>query len=191
MSRFAPLSQGVRVGTIMGLHTPAELADLLRAKDYEHAQIQSAADANAAAIAAHDPTWASDWSAFLARYNAAKAIVIARDDSVTAEGSWKDILHALTADPTRPYADTDEQGLFVRLRRIGVSPSISNVPQPSAGDVDLGIYRNADDLIKAGTQGASQASDDLGKIFTHPAVLGGGFLLLAGIFFLRSRGRAA
>lgn len=191
MSRFVPIAQDrsfAATGTIMGLHTPAELHELIAAKDYEHAQMQATFDANAASINAKDPTWLADWRAFLARYGAAKAEVLARNDSFTAEGSWKEILASLTLNPSQPYTPQDEQGLFVRLQKAGAQPDVSHVPQPGA-DTDLGIYRGADDLIKAGTQGANQALSDVGGVFSHPVVIGAGLLLAVGGFFYMTRHR--
>ncbi len=143
---------------ILGQHTLGEVRDLLAAKDYEHGQMQLAADAAKGAIAAADPSWFADWRAFLDRYNAARVqakIVLSlgpqtgvRAEVQPAEGLWKQILLTLTKDPSKPFTDTDEQGLFNRLQKAGGKPDVSKVPQPATADVDLGIFKTADDLTK-------------------------------------------
>ncbi len=146
-------------GTINGAHSLAEVRELLKAKDYEHGQMQAAADKiGAVGIAAKDPTWAADWKAFLDRYKKARdaamttGILGSPDGPLAgvtpAEGTWQMILNTLTRDPSKPYTDQDEQGLFNRLTKAGAAPDVSKVPQPATKDIDLGIYQKADDLTK-------------------------------------------
>ncbi len=185
---------------ILGQHTLGEVRDLLAAKDYEHARIQAAYDAAPANVDAKDPAWKSDWAAFLDRYKSArlKALAeIAAASAVTvgpaltvlpAEGTWKGILATLTKDPSKPYTDTDEQGLFVRLQKAGVTPDVSHVPQPQSADVDLGIYRGADDLLKGGAAAVSAATNagtSAVKKNPWPFILGG--LAVVGVGYVALR----
>jgi hypothetical protein len=67
--------------TTLGLHTVADVSDLLRAKDYEVERLDSAFKAYTAAWAAKDPTalsdWRSDWVKLQARYSVVKAAALA------------------------------------------------------------------------------------------------------------------
>ncbi len=186
--------------TIFGQHTFAELKELIAAKDYEHTQIQAAYDAKPAIVNAADPKWSNDWQAFLARYKSARLVCLAEiatagattlgaSLSVTpAEKQWQTLLHTLTQDPSKPYTDLDEQGLFVRLQKAGVQPDVSHVPQPTSADIDLGVYKGADDLLKGGAAVVAAATDAGKKsVSSHPLLYVFGGLAAVGVGYVALR----
>jgi hypothetical protein len=166
------------VGEFLGNHTPAEVAALLAAKDDENTKIDAMGKAHAADIAKKDPHWADDWSAFLGRFKATEDRIHAPVGvaALTANAAWDAIMHALTANPGEPYTDTDQQGLYDRLVRAGFPVDFSKLPQPPP-DVDLGTFKQADDLTHSLESGAASLAH---SAETSPLVWMG----LAGLGFL-------
>jgi hypothetical protein len=154
--------RGVGVGTLLGMHTVAELKDLLAAKDYQLAQLGQAFS-KATGWATSDPTsyaaWQTDFSALMQRYNAARtqaqaivdansASIIPANMDVTGEGPYELVLAAIHHDPEQTGDLTD---LDRRLTKgAGVTADYSQTPQPTSGsDVDLSVYQGAGKALDA------------------------------------------
>ena len=151
--------------TILGHHTVAELRDWLAAVDYQANQIAGSFKSFAPTWSAHDGAtardWSSDWSAFLSRYRTARAralLVIGRaqvelgipDSVIPVEDEWQGVQNALARTPGS-IAKGDFQDLYNRLSAAQAKPiDMSATPQPTAVDADLGAYKAADAVIRAG-----------------------------------------
>lgn len=155
---------------IDGMATRADVADLLRTKDYEIAQLDAAQKAFAPKWAGSDPAaaaqWSNDYRAFLLRYAAAKAAAQKTlastslgvpDDFTPDPSDYRAILLALQKTPgvTSPG---DFQDLWSRLTTAQDAPIFEDIAivQPTATDWDLSVYKAADSGVKA-VQGAAAA----------------------------------
>jgi hypothetical protein len=140
------------VGTILGAWTIGELHDLLAAKAYEVGQINAAATACGPAWAGADPTSYGQWAGEL--YDANQAFASAQKGaqqvldftphaiwSFTPAGiAWDQVIQA-----SHPF-----QGLLDRMMQSGhcTAPDFSQLPQPTASDIDLRAFQVTDTATK-------------------------------------------
>ena len=140
------------VGTILGAWTIGELHDLLAAKKYEVGQINAAATSCAAAWAAADPTGYGQWAGEL--YDANQAFAAAQRSAqqvldfalqavwsfTPAGAAWDQVIEA-----SHPF-----QGLYARMMQSGycAAPDFSQMPQPTASDIDLKAFKLTDVATK-------------------------------------------
>jgi hypothetical protein len=157
--------------SVLGHHSVGELRDWLVDIDYQTAQIGAAYEAFAPAWQAQDTAaqheWAGEWKALQARYAAARgkaqaAIFRAKldvgipDSLIPVEDEWQAVLHALARTPGA-VAKGDFQDLYTRLVAAQGKPvDLSKMPQPTAPDADLNVYKAADAVIRAGEAAARQ-----------------------------------
>ncbi len=152
--------------TILGSHTVAEVDDLIAAKDTDLADF---ATKRAALSSAPDATWDADFAALQSRYSSARttyqvmrpilasAILFVPNSMIAAEDQYQAILSALYNRPPPPqgstpvYSDTVYPGGFQDLADrmlhsadpttgAPVMVDESNIPQPTATDVDLNTF---------------------------------------------------
>jgi hypothetical protein len=181
---------GSTVGTLFGLPTVGELADLLAAKKKEVTEIRAAwTAAHAAWTAADAPAadaFARDIAAADARFDAAassaQGVIAVTPDAIAAvvpiatpPGEERST-YAELVEASKPYVD-----LFVRLKGAGHAPAPYIVPQPKSADADLGVYEGADTLAH-GVERAAKAVADTGRdVLPIVAVAGAvGLLVLLG-----------
>lgn len=181
--------------TIAGFHSVAELKELVKAKDFDIAQVQNDADAFVndwrQGDLARASQWMIDWVAFRDRYRLARAAAMLTigaaatapvpDAMIPAEPQWDLVLRALRADESR-VAPTDFQGLYTRLVAArGEQTDFSGQPQPTGiEDADLRFFK--------ATEPIAHLVDDTRVTFGNPLVIGalaGGAVLLAGILLRR------
>ena len=159
--------------SILGHHSVGELRDWLVDIDFQTAQIGAAYAAFAPTWQAQDPAahheWAADWKAFQARYGAArgraegallrsKLDVGVPDSVIPVEDEWQAILHALAKTPGATVKG-DFQDLYGRLAAAQGKPvDFSKMPQPTAPDVDLAVFKATDAVIRAGEAAARAAT---------------------------------
>jgi len=140
--------------TILGQHTGGELRDLLRAYDYQLAQLQEAAAAAAPAWSRSDPgehdRWTADFAAWQASYHPVRqtaADSIAGWFEVDATDTRETEYQALAA-AFAPLADFDRR-MRAAPAAASSAPTYPNNPQPSAPDADRGAYVAVDAGIAA------------------------------------------
>jgi hypothetical protein len=136
--------------SLFGIPTADELQDLLSAKDYTVAQVQSAYTANAVPWSMRDgkafADWTLDWNNFLRRYTAAHLT------ASTALGNIHGISLSLVPvgpayqgilDALSPGGNVSAKGslydLTTRLGKAGINVDVSHTPQPQGHDIDLGL----------------------------------------------------
>lgn len=134
--------------TVLGSHTLAEVKALLVAKDYEHAREQELYNGLTDAQRLQDPAWPINFTAFETNYQLASVpgrarVALFPPESLKyypAEDEYQSIAQSVAG----------ETDLFKRLLGMGaVVPKDWIVPQPPKDDdVDLGVYQNADDILK-------------------------------------------
>lgn len=140
------------VGTILGAWTVGELHDLLAAKAYEVGQINAGATSCAAVWAAADPVGCGQWAGEF--YDANQAFATAQKSaqqvldftpqaiwSITPAGlAWDQVINA-----SHPF-----QALFNRMMesRHCSAPDFSQMPQPTASDLDLRVFKVTDVATK-------------------------------------------
>ena len=179
--------------TVFGQNSVAELRDLTNAKDYTVNQVQSGYDAFAHDWQAKDPEteadWKRDWTTFLVKYKAARALAAGafgkakvmigvRDSLIPAPIEYAAILKALR-QTEGVQTKGDLQDLYDRLVAAGAKVDVSKTPQPKAEDVDLSAYKAADTAIKEGKKKVKEAgkgflADNWGKL-----LIGAGALYVA------------
>jgi len=151
--------------TVLEHHSVAELRDWLSAIDYEIGQVGAAYAAFAPAWQAQDSAahqdWASDWKSLQSRYGAARAkaqsvldrarfVVGVPDSMIPAEDEWQGVVRALAKTPGA-IAKGDFQDLCNRIGTAQGRPvELSKIPQPTAADADLNVFKAADTAIRAG-----------------------------------------
>lgn len=183
--------------TLLGQHTAAELRDWLEALDYQVNHVDAAFTAFGPTWQARDPAsmqaWLADWKAFRARYDEAHkkaqhAVIVAHanplapDAVVPVEEEWQGVHLALAPAPTTTRGDF--QDLYNRLAAVRGTPiDLSQTPQPTATDVDLGAYKAAGAVIRAGERAARQVGG--GGALVGGLLLAGGAIAVAGIVGLR------
>lgn len=201
------------VGEIFNFHSVKDVQDLIAAKSYENKQIEDAAALLTTAQKARDPKWQADWDAFKSRYNtaiikaaaliaASKAVLgpadlVTPDKAIPAEPSWDLVLRSLTEDPTKPYKDTDHQGLYSRLLKMNNFKAVDfkDLPQPSPDDnPDMQAFKRADDMQKAVNQAIAEVKEQGKKAgeaawewLKNPFVIAGGVALVGGILYVVTR----
>jgi hypothetical protein len=155
--------------TVLGQQSVAELIDLLKDKDYLVAQTQSAYNAQPQVVDTSDPLWATQWAAFMSRWNAARssaqtAIDLAKlnifvsNSLLAAQSEYDGILKALQQTPgTVQTGDFDD--LSLRLQKL-VPVDYSQAPQPDQTiDADLTGYQAADTAVKTVEAGEKAAGN--------------------------------
>jgi hypothetical protein len=140
------------VGTVLGAWTIGELHDLLAAKTYEVKQINAAATSCAPAWAAADPTGYGQWAGEL--YDANQAFAAAQKNAqqvvdFTPQGIWS-FTPAGAAWEHLIAAARSFRGLFARMMDSGTcaAPDFSQMPQPTASDLDLRVFKLTDVATK-------------------------------------------
>jgi len=185
--------------TIAGQHTAQELIDLITAKDAEISDIRTAYTAFQAAWAASDPTtqsaWDSDWTSFLMKYGAARAV--AEDalmaaaatpipnDMLPMETIYQGYLYVI-----QPVTDTVTPGslgdLYNRLQAAmtaqGNSSTILTTPTPQPtpnSDFDFNTLQWANQAWTSTVSTLKTVANPL----NHPFVwLGLGTVIAGGLF---------
>jgi hypothetical protein len=140
------------VGTILGAWTIGELHDLLAAKAYEVGQINAVATSCAPAWAAADPTGYGQWAGEL--YDANQAFAVAQKSAqgvldLAPQAIWSFTPAGLAWDQVIA-ASHPFQGLYARMTQSGqcAAPDFSRMPQPTASDLDLNVFKLADVATK-------------------------------------------
>ena len=151
--------------SILGHHSAGELRDWLVDVDYQVAQVGAAYAVFAPTWLAQDSAahheWAVEWKSLQTRYGAARAKAQAAllraklaidipDSMFPVEDEWQGVLHALAKTPGAT-GKGDFQDLYGRLATAQGKPvDFSKMPQPTAPDVDLNVYKATDAVIRAG-----------------------------------------
>lgn len=197
---------GSDFGTVGGLYSIAELADLVAAKDVDVKVLGTDSQRFMPQWQQSDPAtagnWQADYTALMARYNAARAdaeAAIAASQTglsslipanmITAPGDvqYQGLLSALnenwkTNDASTPGSIED---LRARLSQAGAQLSTYSVPQPRAGtDADMNTLQAADRALNSvATLGGFLPA----TLFGMPtlAVLGVGAVGLVGVVVLK------
>jgi hypothetical protein len=136
--------------TILGQHTVHELNDLVKALSYEVSQIM-AANVACTSWAQRDPKAFADWNTqfvqAMAGWSPAVHIAMTRIDEtpqamwdvVPAEPHFQGCLKAFV-----PFHDVIRT--FMQVSQCPIS--FDNMPQPTATDTDLDVYKSADKATK-------------------------------------------
>lgn len=145
--------------TIFGAYTVAELVDLLKAKDYQFAQVQKAIDDRHGVPV--DSSFAADWETLKSRYATAKNIANATiavanvtpgpNNLITADSQYRGVLTALKRNPDGQYQKGDMDDLVTRLKLAGNVVDESHTPQPSPdSDFEFNTLKTLDKLPGGG-----------------------------------------
>lgn len=169
--------------TVAGMHSVAELEDLVKAKQYTVSQLTNAYKAFADKWQTMDrighDDWLNDWRAFAIRYE--KAILSAKavmtiaagmtlpNALIPAEGTYQEVLRACTRQTDGSYSKGDLQDLHNRLSQAREKEvEYPKMPQPGIHtDLDLTVHDLADSTLK----GAQAVSKD-----NLPLIVGGTIL---------------
>ena len=165
------------VGETFGMHTVAELRDLLAAKQKERDEVNKAGSlarpewqaADAAAFAA----WSRDLAAANDEFERARSDaqgvidfvpgILDEAPLVTPPGQTKSVWDSVI-EASKPYL-----GLTLRLTQAGHAPAPYTVPQPTAPDRDLQVYKAAD----RGVQGIESVGRQTGGVVAALAAVVG------------------
>jgi len=191
-------AMGFGLGTIANFISVAELADLVRAKDYQVHQLYKTFLDFLPTWQTRDTRTAFDWQTDFAqlrtrydtaRTNAQRAIDAARyvplpNSAIPAQDAWDDLLKSLRKnwDGTTGGAlvKGDLADLSNRLEAAGGHPDYSQTPQPDIrSDFDLNAFKAADVTIKT-----------LEKTWPKAQVIGigvVGVVVVAGVVYLLAR----
>jgi hypothetical protein len=159
-------------GAFLGLHTIADLKQLVAAQDYTFAQVNAQLPKllmPPLVLDARVADWVSDWAALKNRYNAARIKAQSAIDSWsiqpdtirTAGAEYDGILASLDSSLANPqlngYQKGDLQDLVNRMSDIGAHPQFPNMPQPDPKqDFDTQFIE------------ATEPLSDLGHTILHP-----------------------
>ena len=178
--------------SVLGKQTVAELKDLLAAKDYTVGQLDRAYADFAPSWVNRDPQgftdWTSDWNALHRRYESARAsaqraidlakVNVLGDSLIVADVEYHGMLTALKqVDGTITKGDLQE--LVNRITAAGKAPDLSQTPQPTAQDADLGAYKAADAAVKVVEGAGESLKKSAASLLTPKAVVVG--LLCVGV----------
>lgn len=148
---------------LLGNPTLAELDDLIAAKDATIVATTQTSKPTLATWHEKDPaasdSWATEWDALRARYNAARALRVHAAGSLAMppEVIWGRVMQSIRQawDPagslTQAVSESagDLQDLVRRLSAQGAAPDFSNVPQPVASDPALKLFQAADVVVRS------------------------------------------
>ncbi len=166
-------------GSIFGMHTVDELADLIAVVQYEKGQFDVAI-ANCQAWQQSDP---QGFSAFQARWTALAALLPPLVDA--AQRAVDSVKAPIPMGSFFPIIGSEYTDLvqwrtkFGALNRDWVlankcaAPNYSQMPQPKAIDPDLMVYKRADQAAKL----IERATHVVVHDYVTPALVGGGVLL--------------
>ncbi len=132
-------------GAFLGIHTIADLKQLVAAQDYTFSQIQAQESKLLTPPLVADPRvpdWVADWEMLKRRYAVARALAesaitswsIQPDTIRTAEVEYQGILKSLDSSLANTalngYQKGDLQDMVNRMTEIGAHPQFPNMPQP-------------------------------------------------------------
>lgn len=183
------------VGTIFGQHTIPEVEELLFNLQNRITDVGNTFASLTPAELAKDPSLASDWGAFSARWLTGKskandmlwglnvASPVIPRDKVPAERVWNDVLLLANTSYPSQYKTTDLPGLQIRIQALKpIEWKAVEKNRVDAPDTDLRAYKKVDATIKGGEK---TFSDFIAGVPWWAWVLGAGIVGVAGLTLYR------